>query len=96
MSEWSVEIRRGLNGSAVYREGSHRLQVRIEIGGTLDIILIIVGPPPQEWDAKVPWAAGRRYEVMARIGDAVRAKESPNAILEFGDGGSTVLLKRAR
>jgi len=96
MSDWSVEIRRGLTGKAVYREGANRLDVGISIGATPDIILFVGGPPPQEWDAKVPWAAGRRYEVMGRIGEAVRAKEAPNAILEFGDGGSTVVLKRAR
>ena len=90
MSEWSVEIRRGLHGTAVYREGSHRLDVDIEIGATPDVVLILVGP--RDWDAKVPWAADRRYEVMARIGDAVRAKEAPLAKLEFN--GSTVLLKR--
>ena len=94
MSDWSVEIRRGLTGKAVYREGTNRLDASIEIGATPDIILILVGP--RKWDTEVPWAAGRRDEVMGRIGEAVRAKEAPNTILEFGDDGSTVVLKRAR
>ena len=94
MSDWSVEIRRGLTGKAVYREGANRLDAVISIGATPDVILILAGP--REWDTVVPWAAGRRDEVMRRIGEAVRAKEAPNAILEFGDDGSTVVLKRTR
>jgi hypothetical protein len=61
--------------------------------GAGDAVFVVSGPPPQDWSSVVPWAAGRRRQVMERVADAL-VEESPDLIPSFGDDYTTVILSR--
>jgi hypothetical protein len=73
----SVEmIAHGPSGIARYREGTNEHDFDWEFGGR-DVIVSIYVPGAGEWDAAVPWAAGRRDEVLQRLGRAVARQQFP-------------------
>jgi hypothetical protein len=55
---------------------------------------IIFGGPPQTWDERIPWAKGRRREVMSRVASEVIRQEFPRYHAEFGDDDSTVSITK--
>ena len=68
---WKVTIEtRGQAGTVNYIEGSKSLSFDWEFGGR-EIIALLWGPAPSDWDNKFPWAAGRREEIMRRVADEV-------------------------
>jgi hypothetical protein len=93
---WSVAIElSGRNGTVIYREGPETLSLYWEMGGAA--LAIVSGPRPQDWDRAVPWASGRREEVMRRVADEVIRQSLRRAEATFGDDYSTVVFtKRAR
>ena len=73
----SVEmVSHGPSGIARYREGAHQHDFDWEFGGR-DVIVSIYVPGPAEWDAAIPWAAGRRDEVLHRLGRIVARQQFP-------------------
>jgi len=74
-STWEVRIvTKGPYGSVIYQEGSHSASFLWEFGGG-EIIAIIHLTPSFEWNEQLPWAAGRRDEVLERmVNDVIRQK----------------------
>jgi hypothetical protein len=90
---WSVAIDlSGRDGTVTYREGPETLSLYWEMGGTA--LAIVSGPPPQDWDRAVPWASGRREEVMRRVADEVIRQSLRRAVATFGDDYSTIVFTR--
>jgi hypothetical protein len=94
MRDWAVTVQRnGRTGTVTYLEGSNRVRCFAEVGGG-NVLLIVSGPRPQDWDKTLPWARGRQREIMERVGNELRRLEAPRTELEFGDGDTTVLLRQ--
>jgi len=85
MSEnWSVEIEtRGRDGYVYYAEGLDRTRFYWEFGGTPRIVAIISGIEPDSWDNSLPWAKGRRAEIMRRIAEDVIRQKAPGCTPEY-------------
>jgi hypothetical protein len=91
--EWRVhETMNGRSGTITYSEGGNVLTLYAEIGAG-DAVLLVSGPPPQDWAVAVPWAADRRREVMERVAGALTS-EHPRLIASFGDDYMTITLCR--
>lgn len=81
---WSVEIEtRGRDGYVYYSEGPNRVRFYWEFGGTPRILAIISGAKPGEWDDSLPWAQGRRAEIMRRIAEAVIRQKAQECTPEY-------------
>jgi hypothetical protein len=94
MNEWRVEIQgTGRGGAIVYTEFGRVAPFRWELGGK-DVVFIISGAPPQEWDKDLPWAANRRAEVMSRIASEMIRTSAPGCTFELGDGDTTAIIKK--
>jgi len=96
--DWSVAIEiSGRTGTVTYREGPQTLLLDWEMGPGR-IIAFVSGPPRDNWDREVPWAAGRRQEVMRRVADEVVRQVLRRAVAEFSDDyySTIVFTKRAR
>ncbi len=64
----------GRAGSINYAEGGNKLKLYWEFGGG-DAIVTVWAPSEEKWDAEVPWAKGRRKELLEMIAaDVVRQK----------------------
>jgi hypothetical protein len=91
-SDWSVSIDiRGRAGNVTYREGRNSLELYWEMGGGR-AMAYVSGPSPQDWDRSVPWASGRREQVMRRVAAEVVRQSAPRSDAEFGDDFSTILI----
>jgi hypothetical protein len=79
---WKVEIHgTGRGGTIDYDEGDdRRMEFDREIGGARDIIFIIAGPEPLNWDQANEWAAGRRDEIMQRVAAEVIRQRAANCV----------------
>ena len=77
-------VAHGPSGVVHYREGPNSHAFDWELGGG-DVIVSIYVPAPDEWDARVPWAAGRRAEILERLVSAVRRKQSLYGRVEILD-----------
>jgi len=75
-------VAHGQSGVAHYREGPHFQTFQWEFGGG-DVIVSIYVPGPAEWHAAVPWAAGRRDEVVHRLARAVARQQFPPGRIEI-------------
>jgi hypothetical protein len=94
MLDWNVVISgQGRAGTITYSEGANSIRFAWELGGR-DVIAIISGPSPQNWDSDLAWTIGRRQEILDRVArEAIRLK-APTANAEFTDGDTTILLRR--
>jgi len=82
--DWSVDIEtRGRDGTVHYSEGPNRVRFYWEFGGAPRIVAIISGVRPGEWDESVPWAKGRRVEIMHRIAEGVIRQKAPGCTAEY-------------
>jgi len=94
MSEWRVEIHgHGRAGSIKYFEQNHEALFGWELGAA-DVVFIITGPPPQDWDDQLPWAIGRREEVLSRIAREIVRTQAPRCSFELADGGVTAVIRK--
>jgi hypothetical protein len=92
MCSFRVSIQRtALTGTVVYEEGLNRAEMYLERGGG-NALWIVSGPPPQDWDGELPWAAGRRRIVMTRAAAAVIEQLAPGCHPVLGDGDCTVAI----
>jgi hypothetical protein len=89
--DFAVEIvTRGRGGVIGYREGSHRYEFEWEFGGA-KTVAIIYAPAPAEWASKLPWAAGRRDEVLDRVGREVVRQRCSQCSHVVHAGGVNIL-----
>lgn len=92
MDEWIVVVTgSGRVGAITYAEGPHRITFEWELGGR-DVIA--TGPSRHAWESDLPWAIGRRREILERVAaEAIRVK-APTASAEFTDDDTTIVLQR--
>jgi hypothetical protein len=94
MTAWKVVISGdGRAGTMTYGEGDNRIRFDWEIGGR-DVVAIITGPPPQNWDSELAWASGRRREILGRVAQEAIRSMAPTSYAELTDGETTILLKK--
>ena len=74
----------GRSGSVTYREGAHAHRFDWEFGGG-DVVVTIYVPSADEWDAKLPWAAGRRNEVLNTVAREVRWQKCGGSVVEISE-----------
>lgn len=74
----------GPGGSVVYREGAHEQAFGWDLG-TGDVIATIYVPSPADWDARVPWAAGRRGEILAALAREVSRQKCRGCLVEIAE-----------
>jgi len=87
-------ITKGSSGTIQYTEGSlfkkNTCEFYWEFGGADTVAIIWFPKTDAEWDAKYPWAAGRRMEIVRDMAEQVRKKQAPSSTLRWEEG--TVLL----
>lgn len=80
-----VEIEvNGPGGSVTYREGGHAQSFGWDLGAR-DVIATIYVPSPADWDARVPWAAGRRDQVLATLAREVSRQKCRGCVIEIAE-----------
>lgn len=86
---WRVEIREnGRSGSVDYHEGAENITLHWEFCGGDTVASIWIGETG-EWNARHPWAAGRRrQEILERIAEEVVRQRAPtcSALIEERSG----------
>ena len=74
----------GPGGSVIYREGAHEQAFGWDLGAT-DVIATIYVPSAADWDARVPWAAGRRGEILATLAREVSRQKCRGCLVEVAE-----------
>ena len=69
-------------GSVIYREGGHAHEFGWDLGGR-DVVMAIYVPSPADWDARLPWAAGRRQQVLDFMAREVRRRKARGCRIEM-------------
>ena len=95
-NEWSVEFQHGArSGQLGYIEGSRAISIEWELGGD-DVVLIFYVGRLSDWNRMYPWAAGRRQEILERVGGEVIRRSAPGCRVEIDtrDDGYACLLIR--
>ena len=89
-------IQKGPSGTVQYIEGWLKKNVcefYFEFGGADTVAIIWFPKTDAEWNAKYPWAAGRRMKIVKDMAEQVRKKQAPRSALKWEEG--TVLLVNA-
>ena len=69
-------VENGPAGTVYYFENGQTLKVYWEFGGG-DTIAILYPPTEEKWDTQVPWAQGRRREVLEFVAKQVIQQKAP-------------------
>lgn len=80
-------IQKGPSGTVQYIEGwlkKNICEFYFEFGGG-DTVAIIWIPAEGEWDAKYPWAAGRRKEILTFVANEVRRTQAKSSTIVWED-----------
>ena len=80
-------IQKGPSGTILYIEGWLKKNVcefYWEFGGG-DIVATIWFPAEDKWDAKYPWASGRRKEIITAVAEEVHRTQSPSSTIKWED-----------
>ena len=64
---------RGRTGYADYRDETGSVRFDWEFGGT--VVVIVMVPTPEQWAAKVPWAAHRRAQILERVASEIQRQK---------------------
>ena len=83
----------GPSGVVHYREGPNVHAFPWEFGAGTTLLIIYV-PAAADWDAALPWAAGRRATVLERVGRAAARREFPFGRVELAERWISVLAPR--
>ena len=87
-------IQKGPSGTVQYSEGwlkKNICEFYWEFGGG-DTVAIVRIPAEDKWDAKYPWASGRRKEIITFVAEEVRRTQSPASTIKW-DADSFSLVK---
>lgn len=80
-------ITQGRSGKVHYIEGSlfkkNTCEFYWEFGGADMIATIWFPKDDSAWDAKYPWAAGRRMEIVKEMAEQVQKKQAPRSTLKW-------------
>jgi len=49
------------------------------------VVVFIYAPSPAEWDARLPWAAGRRAQVLGALGREVCREKCPGCRVHIAE-----------
>ncbi|NWG06121.1 MAG: hypothetical protein HXY35_05455 [Chloroflexi bacterium] len=83
-------ITKGRSGTIQYIEGSlfkkNTCEFYWEFGGADAVAIIWFPKSDAEWDAKYPWAVGRRMEIVKDMAEQVRKKQAPSSTLKWEEG----------
>jgi hypothetical protein len=97
MSRAKVTVEgRGRSGDVVYEEGTNVARFYFEFGGEDDLLFIISLPRPDRWDEQLPWAKGRRDEIVSYVGAEVVRREARGYHAEIDEADSAILIRKAR
>lgn len=78
---WDLRVEnQGRGGSIHYLEGTNRIDFDFELGDAGTVFC----PPSADWDLRFPWAAGRRREIMERVGAEFVRREFRGYTFEIG------------
>ena len=93
-SDFSVDFETHLPGISLrYREagrGEHEFDGELCSG---KVVASIYAPSPAAWDAKLPWAAGRREEVLRRLAGEVIRRKAPGCRFAIHEGGVEIVAR---
>jgi hypothetical protein len=85
---WRLAIvEHGRGGSVVYQEAAGQVSFHWEFCGGDAIASLWVGAA-EAWNSQVPWAAGRRAEILRRVAQEVVRRRAPGcrALIEARPG----------
>jgi hypothetical protein len=85
---------KGPSGTVQYSEGwlkKNTCEFHWEFGGG-DTVAIVWVPAEGKWDAKYPWASGRRKEIITFVAEDVRRMQAPSSAIKW-DADSFSLVK---
>ena len=83
-------ITRGRDGEILYSEKGNTARFYWEfLGG--DAIVGVSFPKKDQWDAAIPWAAGRQDEIMQKVAREFVRKEAPGHKVRWADGSFDIL-----
>lgn len=92
--DWTVDItEKGRSGTVNYREAAGSLSLSWEFGGG-DVVAIIYFPDEASWNARHPWAAGRRTEILRRVADEAVRQKSPGSLAEIDERAGWINLRQ--
>lgn len=95
-TDYSVSISGGRAGYLSYSDDSGSHEFGWEIGGSNDVVVFILVPSPEEWVTQLPWASGRRDEVLDRIAREVHRQQCRGCGWEITDSDIIMFLRKAR
>jgi hypothetical protein len=72
-------------GDVVYREGEHEAHFGWDLGGRAPYLMFVYVPDEAAWPERLPWASGRREDVLERIAREVKRLKVPRARVEFAE-----------
>jgi hypothetical protein len=85
MQAFNIDVvTRGREGYARYAEAAHTHDFYWEFCGAGCVVSANV-PSASEWPKQLPWAAGRRDEVVARVGEALCRHSGPGCTWHLND-----------
>ena len=80
-------VQKGPSGNVQYIEGWLKKNVcefYFELGGGSTVATVWI-PAEDKWDAKYPWAGGRRKEIITFVAEEVRRTQSPSSTIKWED-----------
>lgn len=91
---WTVIIKNiGRSGKIYYKEDAALLTFDWEFGGN-DVVVMIWNAHREDWDEALPWASGRKEEILNRIAAEVLSGPGKECKAEFDLNDTTIYLKK--
>jgi len=88
----------GMNGGRTgylrYSEDAGSHEFIWELGGSGDLVVYVAVPTPEQWTTELPWASGRRGEILDRIAREIHRQQCRGCTWEITD--STILMLQRR
>jgi hypothetical protein len=83
----TIEAPGGRGGSLDYREDAGGGRFGWEVEGIRRSVLRVTAPGAAAWDRELPWAAGRRQQILARVAEEMVRQKCPGYRWEIDDSG---------
>jgi hypothetical protein len=82
---YQVEIDHGKGGWVTYRERTHDARFSWKLAGKEGTLIAwVIVPTPKRWPDDVPWAPGRRDEILDRIAGELLRQRCPTCRMVIG------------